>query len=83
MHSISDNLKTDSFYLSEENMKSCLNIIKKYMDEKGLKAMTMLDFWEHKTFPHDAKLGDEIVKLESDGEYHKYMKGKHWIELSN
>lgn len=83
MHSISGNLKTDSFYLSEENMKLCLDTIKKYIDEKKLKAMNMLDFWEYKTFPKDANIGDEVIKLESDGEYHKYMKGKnHWIELS-
>ncbi len=82
VHSIASDTKTDSFYLTEENMKACLDIIKKYMDEKGLTAMNYKQFWEYFTFPHDKKNGAEITKLESDGEYHKYVKSNGgWKEL--
>lgn len=82
-HSIASDTKTDSFYLTADNMKACLDIIKKYMDEKGLTAMNYKEFWEYFTFPHNLDNGSEISKLESDGEYHKYIKSTNgWHELT-
>lgn len=82
-HSIASDTKTDSYYLTEENMKACLDIIKTYMDDKGVTAMNLKEYWEYMTFPHDKEIGSEIVKLESDNEYHKYMKSTSgWKEIT-
>lgn len=82
VHAIASETKTDSYYLTEANMKSVLDTIKNYMNTKNVTAMNLKQFWEYMTFPHNSQIGVEIVKKESDNEYHKYFKGSNgWIEL--
>ena len=82
VHAIASETKTDSYYLTEANMKSVLDTIKNYMNTKNVTVMNLKQFWEYMTFPHNSQIGVEIVKKESDNEYHKYFKGSNgWIEL--
>ena len=72
--------------VQESDIKAVIDYIGQKVSNNQLTCMTFTEFFFYYMLPHDLPIGTHVLSLESDGNYHEYVRvsnGYGWNEITN
>lgn len=72
--------------VQESDIKAVIDYIGQKVANNQLTCMTFTEFFFYYMLPHDLPIGTHVLSLESDGNYHEYVRtnsGYGWNEITN